>query len=143
MTDGNVNSIRQDCEALRTDFLSQRALIIAANWGPVVFERAEDGSLDFQHVAGGLVTALTSVCHYTDATWIACAQTEADAVWREGHIPLTDSDHSIKVRFLSPQASAYEGYTWPSTVSLRKPLLTKCGLWAVPLWLCCKTIIYT
>jgi trehalose 6-phosphate synthase len=115
---------------LRRDFLSQRALIIAANWGPVVFERAEDGSLDYQHVAGGLVTALTSVCQYTDATWIACAQTEADALWREGDIPLTDSDNSIRVQFLSPEASAYEGY---SNV-IANPLLwfLQHSMWDVP-----------
>jgi trehalose 6-phosphate synthase len=130
MTDWTVDNSRGDCEALRRDFLSQRALIIAANWGPVVFERAEDGSLGYQHVAGGLVTALASVCQYTDATWIACAQNEADALWREGDIPLTDSDHRIQVQFLSPEASAYDGY---SNV-IANPLLwfLQHSMWDVP-----------
>lgn len=130
MKDEIVNGIRPDCEALRTDFLSQHALIIAANWGPVIFERDEDGSLHFQHVAGGLVTALTSVCHYTDATWITCAQTEADAAWGEGHIPLPESGHSIQVQFLSPEASAYEGYA----NVIANPLLwfLQHSMWDVP-----------
>ncbi len=122
--------MQQDCEVLPTDFLSRRALIIAANWGPVVFEPAEDGSLRFQHVVGGLVTALTSVCQHTDATWIACAQTEADAAWREGDIPLADSGHTIRVQFLSPEAAAYQGY---SNV-IANPLLwfLQHSMWDVP-----------
>jgi len=126
----NMNHMQQDCEILPTDFLSQRALIISANWGPVVFERAEDGNLRFQHVVGGLVTALTSVCQHTDATWIACAQTEADAAWGEGDIPVTDSGRSIRVQFLSPEASAYQGY---SNV-IANPLLwfLQHSMWDVP-----------
>jgi trehalose 6-phosphate synthase len=101
---------RQHCETLQADFFANRALIIAANRGPVGFERAEDGSLDFQRVGGGLVTALTGLCRHTDATWIACAQTEADVIWREGSVPLAEDGHNIQVQFLSPEASAYEGY---------------------------------
>jgi len=120
----------QDCQVLPTEFLAQRALIIAANWGPVVFEWAEDGTLRFQPVVGGLVTALTSVCQHTDATWIACAQTEADVAWREGDIPLTDSGRSVRVRFLSPEEAAYEGY---SNV-IANPLLwfLQHSMWDVP-----------
>jgi trehalose 6-phosphate synthase len=130
MTAWDVNHMEEDCEVLPTQFLSQRALIIAANWGPVVFERAEDGSLRFQPVVGGLVTALTSVCRHTDATWIACAQTEADAAWGEGDIPIRDSRRSIRAQFLSPEAAAYEGY---SNV-IANPLLwfLQHSMWDVP-----------
>ncbi len=110
MADWHTNHTREGCEALQTDFLSHRGLIIAANRGPLVFEREEDGSLNFQRVGGGLVTALTGLCQHTDATWIACAQTDADAAWREGQAPLADNSHTIRVQFLSPEASAYEGY---------------------------------
>jgi trehalose 6-phosphate synthase len=101
---------RQHCESLQADFFSDRSLIIAANRGPVRFERTEDGGMDFQRVGGGLVTALIGLCQHTDATWIACAQTEADASWREGSVPLAEDGHSIQVKFLSPEASAYDGY---------------------------------
>ena len=111
MTDWNLEEDkRQRCETLQADFFTDRGLIIAANRGPVAFERAEDGTMEFQRVAGGLVTALTGLCYYADATWIACAQTEADAAWRKGNAPLTDSGHTIRVQFLSPETSAYEGY---------------------------------
>jgi trehalose 6-phosphate synthase len=110
MKDLDVDDTRQRCEALQTDFLANRALIIAANRGPVTFETAEDGSLGFQRGEGGLVTALLGLCRHTDVTWIACAQTEADGTWREGNVVLPDYGSTIRVQFLSPEESAYEGY---------------------------------
>jgi trehalose 6-phosphate synthase len=106
----DADDIRQRCEALQTDFLANRALIIAANRGPVTFETAEDESPRFQRGEGGLVTALTGLCRHTDVTWIACAQTEADATWREGSVVLSDYGSAIRVQLLSPEASAYDGY---------------------------------
>jgi trehalose 6-phosphate synthase len=100
----------QHCETVQADFFANRALIIAANRGPVTFETAEDGSFSFQRGGGGLVTALTGLCRHTDATWIACAQTEADIVWREGSVPLVDNGKAIQVQFLSPESLVYEGY---------------------------------
>jgi trehalose 6-phosphate synthase len=110
MTEPDMEAIHQRCEALQTDFFANRALIIAANRGPVTFETSENGSLRFQRGEGGLVTALLGLCRHTDATWIACAQTKADAIWGEGSVTLLDDDSAIRVQFLSPKASAYEGY---------------------------------
>jgi trehalose 6-phosphate synthase len=101
---------RQRCEALQAEFFSDRALIVAANRGPVTFEAAEGGGLQFQRVGGGLVTALTGLCLHAEATWIACAQSEADAAWREGSVVFADDGSAVQVQFLSPEASAYDGY---------------------------------
>jgi trehalose-6-phosphate synthase len=81
MRDLDVDDIRQRCESLQTNFFANRALIIAANRGPVTFETAEDESLQSQRGEGGLVTALLGLCRHTDATWIACAQTVLN--WRK------------------------------------------------------------
>ena len=110
MTDSDVNDTRRRFEALQADFFANRALIIAANRGPVTFETGEDGNLEFQRGSGGLVTALTGLTQHIDATWIACARTEADVTWREGSVPLADDGSPIRVQFLSPEATAYEGY---------------------------------
>jgi len=106
---GLEESLRQRCEALQADFFSNRALIIAANRGPVTFETTEDDGLLFQRGGGGLVTALIGLCRHTDATWIACARTEVDTTWRAGSIAMADGSE-IRVQFLSPDESAYEGY---------------------------------
>jgi trehalose 6-phosphate synthase len=104
-----LEGLRHHCQALQADLLENRALIIASNRAPVTFERAEDGSLHLQRGGGGLVTALTDLARHTDATWVACAQTDSDSTWGEGSVPLQDGG-SIQVQFLSPDAAAFEGY---------------------------------
>jgi trehalose 6-phosphate synthase len=102
-------ALRERCEALQADFFANRALIIAANRGPVTFQQSGDGTLQFQRGGGGLVTALLGLCRHAEATWIACARTEEDAAWREGQVLLEDGS-PIHLQFLSPGEEAYEGY---------------------------------
>jgi trehalose 6-phosphate synthase len=102
-------ALRERCEALQAEFFANRALIVAANRGPVTFQQSEDGTLQFQRGGGGLVTALLGLCRHADATWIACARTEEDATWREGQVLLEDGS-AIHLKFLSPDEEAYEGY---------------------------------
>jgi trehalose 6-phosphate synthase len=109
MRELDLEAKRQACEALQTEFFANRALIIAANRAPVTFTQTENGTFDYQRGGGGLVTALTGLCRHADATWIACARTEADAAWRAGHVTLEDRSE-IQVQFLSPDEAAYEGY---------------------------------
>jgi len=103
-------SLRHRFQTLQADFFSNRALIIAANRGPGTFETTKDSHTRFHRGEGGLVTALIDVCRHADATWIACARTEADATWGEGSVPLADDGSAVRVQFLLPEPSAYEGY---------------------------------
>lgn len=105
-----AEEMRERCQALQSEFFSERALIIAANRGPVTFERDEDGRFQSTRGKGGLVTALLGLCRYADATWIACARTKADAEWREGEAALGDDGASVRVCFISPEESAYDSY---------------------------------
>jgi trehalose 6-phosphate synthase len=89
---------------------TRRTLIIASNRGPITLHRNDAGELEFERGSGGLVTALTGVARQIDATWIACAQTEEDREWREGVIPLSGDEHTIRMKFISPDPDAYEGY---------------------------------
>lgn len=109
MNEADSNARSKSCEELQVDFFANRALIIAANRAPVTLVREEDGTLDFQRGGGGLVTALIGLCRHTDATWIACARTQADADWQEGQVSLPDGS-TIHVKFLTPDEAAYEGY---------------------------------
>jgi trehalose 6-phosphate synthase len=90
--------------------LDRRTLIIASNRGPVSFQRTEDGDVESKRGSGGLVTALAGVIQHAEARWIACAQTEEDSDWGSGAVPLADNSTNAWVQFLSPSASAYEGY---------------------------------
>jgi trehalose 6-phosphate synthase len=110
MVESDDESTHRRCEALQSDFFADRALIIAANRGPVTLKTGEDGAVQFQRGGGGLVTALVGLCRHTsEATWIACARTEEDGDWEEGRVTLEDGS-SIRVRFLTPSEAAYDGY---------------------------------
>jgi trehalose 6-phosphate synthase len=109
MTEPDREAMRQRCEALQADFFANRALIIAANRGPVTFDKGEDGTFPFERGEGGLVTALTGLCRHTDATWIGCTRTEADAEWEKGRVTLDDGT-AMRVHLLSPDETAYDGY---------------------------------
>ncbi|MFN2237739.1 MAG: trehalose-6-phosphate synthase [Anaerolineales bacterium] len=94
---------------LRDEYFGDRKIILAANRGPVKFERTPEGELSYQRGAGGLVTALSALAQYLSATWIACARTDEDVEWGQGDIQLANGHH-IQVKFLNPSPEAYDGY---------------------------------
>lgn len=90
--------------------LAERTLIIASNRGPVTLQQKENGTLEYLRGHGGLVTALSGLLQHAEARWIACSKTDEDRAWEQGQVPLGDSGESVWVQFISPSASAYEGY---------------------------------
>jgi trehalose 6-phosphate synthase len=106
----SVQEMRKRCREFQSEFFADRALIIAANRGPVTFEKDEDGALSYERGGGGLVTALLGMCRHADATWISCARTEADAEWRAGDIRLGDEGNVTHLEFITPDASVYDDY---------------------------------
>jgi trehalose 6-phosphate synthase len=120
----------QSWQSFLDDFFAERSLIIAANRGPVTFQTHSDGSRTFDRGSGGLVTALLGLTRHVDATWIACARTDADADWEEGKISLMDLASDINVQFLAPEESAYEKYY----NVIANPLIwfLQHGMWDIP-----------
>src|SRR5258706_1275840 len=60
--------------------LSERALIIVSNRGPVTYHRDSNGARVERRGGGGLVTALRGLRDDHDVTWIASATTDEDRV---------------------------------------------------------------
>jgi trehalose 6-phosphate synthase len=89
---------------------SPRRVIIASNRGPVSLQRDENGELQIQRGSGGLVTALSGLAHQIDLTWIACAQSNEDVEFDHGVVPLDNPEQITYVKFIQPEANAYEGY---------------------------------
>ena len=91
----------------------RRPLVLVSNRGPVTF--ADDGSMT--RGTGGLVTALTGLASYRDATWIASARTEGDAerAQEAGERPFTVSlpgaeEDEYRVRLVVSDEYAYERF---------------------------------
>jgi trehalose 6-phosphate synthase len=105
-----VASPQERFAALEATLLANRHLVVVSNRGPVTFEFDIDGTPKYQRGTGGLVTALLGLLHHVDATWIACARTEADAVWKEGDVTFGENQNSLRVIFLNPDPPVYEGY---------------------------------
>ena len=106
----NGNTPFEECDSVLNVSLSQRSLIIAANRGPITFEKKPDGNTEFKRGSGGLVTALTGLAQHVEVNWIACAVTEADRDWKEGVVTLSEQVGQIRVQFLAPDQEAYDGY---------------------------------
>src|SRR3954454_13035271 len=82
----------------------RRRLLVVSNRGPVSYERDVQGARVAKRGAGGLVNALRSLVEHHDVMWIASAMTDEDrVVAREG-------DTAAGIRFVSPDARAYNLY---------------------------------
>jgi trehalose 6-phosphate synthase len=85
-------------------------VIIASNRGPVVNLRDQEGHLIQHKGSGGLITGLSGIIQYINATWISCAQSPEDVAFGAGDISLVDTAGDIHVKFINPKPEVYEGY---------------------------------
>jgi trehalose 6-phosphate synthase len=129
-TSSSSRDAQRDRDLSPLEFLRNRVLIIASNRGPVTFQADADGQLRPERGAGGVVTALTGLIQHVDASWIACARTAADTLWREGCVPIAADGHTLRVEFVTPEAAAYEGHYHV----IANPLLwfLQHALWDIP-----------
>ena len=108
---GNPTDRREETKAeINLENFADRHIIIASNRGPVKNLRNQQGELIQQKGSGGLITGLSGIIQYINATWISCAQSPEDVVFGEGNIPLVDNQSSIQVKFINPGPQAYDGY---------------------------------
>lgn len=97
-------------QALATEMLSKRRLIVASNRGPLQYNSEPDGTLTAQRGAGGVVTALLQATQLVPATWVATAMTEGDRIAAErSHDDLPKvPDHEISVHFVTVPHNVYQ-----------------------------------
>jgi trehalose 6-phosphate synthase len=89
----------------------RRPLVLVSNRGPVTFD--DDGSMS--RGTGGLVTALTGLASYRDATWIASAMSVGDAerASEAGDRPFSvrsPAGGEYQVRFVVSDEEAYDRF---------------------------------
>jgi trehalose 6-phosphate synthase len=90
----------------------RRKLIVVSNRGPITFRRNEEGRRVARRGGGGLVTALRSLVHEHDVTWIASAMTPEDRLAAgEGALDETARDGSpFRLRLVAHDEAAYDWF---------------------------------
>src|SRR5437763_944819 len=85
----------------------RRKLIVVSNRGPVTFQA--DGSV--RRSSGGLATALRSLLHYHDVTWIASATSVEDRARAGETLEQTTEDGSpYRLQLIAHDEQAYDWY---------------------------------
>ncbi|MDK2981412.1 MAG: trehalose 6-phosphate synthase [Chloroflexota bacterium] len=107
---GELPTSTETKEDIDLNTFSDWHIIIASNRGPVVHLENSDGEIIQQKGSGGLITGLSGMLQYIDASWISCAQTPQDMDFGEGDIPLEETSGHIHVKFIQPEQDVYEGY---------------------------------
>ena len=82
-------------------------VIVLANREPYIHHRAKDGSIEIQHPASGLVTAVEPVLRACSGVWVAHGSGNADreSVDRHDHVRVPPGDESYSLRrvWLTPE----------------------------------------
>ena len=94
--------------------LGQRQLVLASNRGPVEYQYTPDGRQEVRRGSGGVVTALNSLTHVAEFTWVAGAMSDGDRrAWEaSGGQPLRSplQGHRVNVRFVATSRRVYHKY---------------------------------
>src|SRR6266542_996179 len=89
----------------------RRKLIIVSNRGPVSFDRDQAGTRVSRRSSGGLATALRSLLHSQDVTWIASATTDEErAVAGETLTETSGEGSAYRLHLIAHDAQAYDWY---------------------------------
>ena len=94
--------------------LSRRPLILVSNRGPIEHHVTPDGRTEPRRGSGGVVTALSSLTHMLDFTWVASAMGEGDRRVAEqergAKVKSTLPGQRAQVRFVSTPRRVYHKY---------------------------------
>ncbi len=87
-------------------------IVILANREPYIHRHAADGSIEVQHPASGLVTALEPVMHACSGVWVAHGSGDADreTVDRNDHISVPPGENAYQIRRVWLSEEEQQGY---------------------------------
>jgi trehalose 6-phosphate synthase len=114
MDSGQESAQQSHLRELSGSVLSKRPLVIASNRGPIEHHATPDGRLEPRRGSGGVVTALSSLTHLLEFTWVASAMGEGDrrlAEERQGErVKSTLPGQRTYVRYVSTPRRIYHKY---------------------------------
>jgi len=87
-------------------------IVILANREPYIHQRTADGSIEVQHPASGLVTALEPVMRACSGVWVAHGSGSADrqTVDRNDHVSVPPGEESYHIRRVWLSEDEQQGY---------------------------------
>jgi len=87
-------------------------IVILANREPYIHQRTADGSIEVQHPASGLVTALEPVMRACSGVWVAHGSGSADreTVDRNDHVSVPPGEESYHIRRVWLSEEEQQGY---------------------------------
>ena len=98
-------------QTLNRDLQGEK-IVILANREPYIHNRAEDGSIEVQHPASGLVTALEPIMRACSGVWVAHGSGSADreTVDRNDHVRVPPDEKSYHIRRVWLSDEEIQGY---------------------------------
>jgi trehalose 6-phosphate synthase len=89
----------------------RRKLIIVSNRGPATFVRDESGERVARRSSGGLATALRSVLHHHDVTWIASASSDEEQAIAGSAVELNgEGGATYRLHLIAHDAQAFDWF---------------------------------
>ncbi len=98
-------------QTLNRDLQGEK-IVILANREPYIHNRADDGSIEVQHPASGLVTALEPIMRACSGVWVAHGSGSADreTVDRNDHVRVPPDEKSYHIRRVWLSEEEVQGY---------------------------------
>jgi trehalose 6-phosphate synthase len=111
----NGQTAAEDLPQRTRQLLSQVALIIASNRGPVEFQVEPGGGFAARRGSGGVVTAVSAISRYTHPIWVASAMTDGDRLRAQraeehGEIVIIPPESDFRLRFVVLDPEIYDRY---------------------------------
>ena len=113
MEEGTRENTAAQLKELCDTILSHRPLIVASNRGPVEHQMTAEGRPEARRGSGSVVTALNSLSHSAEYTWVASAMGEGDRVASnegQGRLKSPLSGHKIHLRYVVTPRRVYHKY---------------------------------
>jgi trehalose 6-phosphate synthase len=93
-------------------YLLGEKIVILANREPYIHQRRQDGTIEVQHPASGLVTALEPVMRACSGVWVAhgSGSADRDTVDAQDHVRVPPGEESYHIRRVWLSEEEQEGY---------------------------------
>jgi len=99
---------------LAQEVFDDRRLVVAANRGPITFQRTSSGKVRRRRGTGGVVSAVSAISRYVNPVWVCSPMSDLDREMAEEaperSLPVSTGDYSFNLRFVVTGEGTYRQY---------------------------------